>query len=136
MKFDGIISFHFSARHKLLFCNEYHGSIIKVHEVSQDFAVLDNLTVIDTVETNGYSPMVELTQKNILFQGGVEGVAAIDLRSKHVIARFSINETVKSLCLTGDGRKLMVLGKSYDVDRYVNKLYTINLTKVEYEQLS
>lgn len=135
LDFGRIISFHYSVSHKLLFCSEYHGSIVKVHEVQQDFAVLHNLTVINTVETNGYSPMVELAQRNLLFQGGVEGVAAIDLRSKQVIAKFKINETVKCLCLTGDGHKLLVLGKSYEVDRYVNKMYSVNLKKVEYEQL-
>lgn len=62
-------------------------------------------------------------------------MAAIDLSSKQVIAKFKIGETVKSLCLTSDDRMLMVLGKSYEVDRYVNKIYAINLRKIEYELL-
>lgn len=37
LDFGRIISFHYSVKHKLLFCSEYHGSIIKVHDVIDDF---------------------------------------------------------------------------------------------------
>lgn len=72
------------------------------------------MTVVESVETNNYSPLVEHIDRNILFQGGIEEVALIDLESKQVIGRVLLKGIVKALKISANDSGLHIMAKDYD----------------------
>ena len=88
--FGALVSFHYSRKFNTLACSSRNGAILKLWTINDYFVKIGHLKVLETVDTNGFSPMIELSSKGLLFQGGIDSVVVIDLKEKDVVARFYI----------------------------------------------
>lgn len=64
-----------------------------------------DMAVLETVDTNGFSPMIEQTSRGLLFQGGIESVAVIDMQHREVVARFFVDGAVHKMVIPSDDEK-------------------------------
>lgn len=108
---------------------------MRVHDVQYDFKKWSKVTALDVIQTNKLSPMLYYPEKNLLFQGGINGVCAIDCLLKRVVARFKVKGVVHSLRVSHDRGSLIVLTKEGEAEECVNSFYKFSLKKVEYEVL-
>ena len=133
-----ILSFHYSMLNSVLACSEYHGTVLKFHDVDKDLKDLSSMTVVESVETNNYSPLVEHSARNLLFQGGIEEVAIIELESKQVIGRVLLQGIVKALRTSPDAASLHIMSKDYDsqAKKFNNYFYKLHFTRSDYRCVS
>ena len=75
--------------------------------------------------------MVELQSRGLLFQGGIEAIAVIDLAHREVIARFYLEGTVHKMIISpGDQKKLFIVTRKKP---QYNHYHCIDLVDEEYE---
>ena len=96
------------------------------------------MTIVESVETNNYSPLVELRERNLLFQGGIEEVAVIDLPSREVIGRIFFKGIVKALEIAPDASALHIMSKDYDnqAKKFNNFYYQLSFDRNDYSVLN
>lgn len=85
------------------------GSVLRVHEVSQDLQKFDKMSILDVAETTNLAfCFLEYEEEGLLFQGGIGGVTAIDYANKKVVAKFTLQGNVFDMKISSDGANLLV----------------------------
>lgn len=132
-----IPSFHYSSQNQLLILNRQKSKILKIYETDRELTKFDNQFLLESIETDDISPMLEHDKKNLLFVGGINQLIVIDLPCKQIIARFCLKGSVTAMNFTKDGSGILVLGKAEDVDidTYENYFHKIYFNNIKHEIL-
>lgn len=108
---------------------------MRVYDVRQDLNVFENETVIDVVETSNLSfALLDYPEMNIFFQGGIEGVYAVDYQKKQVITKFKVKGQCFGLAYSKNKDYLLVGSRvqtQNDATNYFHKISLKTLDHVE-----
>lgn len=122
----------------MLLCKDLLGTVLRVHDVSQDLAKFEKETILDVVETTNLAFFfLDYPEKNLMFQAGIGGVYAIDYADKKVIAKFKVKGNVYGMTISEDRANLIVASKEAvgQEGDAINHFHKFTLKKFEQKSL-
>ena len=119
----------------MIVCNRHKTRVLKIFDIDSEFTKFENVTILESIETEEQAPIVEHVERRLLFIGGRKTMVVVDLPKKTIIARFQFKGIVKSIYLSKtDQGGIHVLSKYHDqmMSTHENYFHKITFNSVVY----